>query len=281
MKILVTGHRGFIGGHFFEMFEDKHELVGFDRKEGKDLRFIKPDLTGFDAVINFSAETFVDYSIKNPKKFVEANILGTFNLLEALRNSNIKKLIQVSTDEVYGSLPIGEFATENYPLKPGNPYSASKAAADMLCLSYHNTFNIPLSIVRMENNYGEKQGDEKAIPVFIKHILSGKPVPLYGDGTHRRCWVYVKDTCAAIEGLVLESNNGEIYNIGAKNEITNIDLLQRIGAILGVEYSIKSIPDSEARPGHDRRYGIEPKIKISSDWKLEQVVEWYRQKYQG
>ena len=147
----------------------------------------------------------------------------------------------------------------------------------MLCLSYQNTFRIPLVIARPENNYGESQGDEKAIPVFIKHILHGEGVPIYGDGLHKRCWIYVKDTCAAIEGLSTAPEG--IYNIGAKNELTNIALLEKLSKILNRPFNPKFIPDNIARPGHDRRYGIQPTIKVSSEWKLEQTVMWYKKKY--
>ncbi len=298
MKILITGAAGFIGSHFARSIDREHEVVLLDKSSyllrlngsnkmilKKDLgieRDVKGILKGIDIVVHFAAETFVDYSISNPRKFIESNIIGTFNLLEEARKSNIKKFIQISTDEVYGSLDYGYF-NEDIKLTPGNPYSATKAAGDMICLSYKNTFKIPISIVRCENNYGIYQGKEKAIPTWIKRALDGKEIPVYGDGKHKRMWLRVEDFCSAIN-LVIEKGDG-IYNIGAKQEHENIDIVNRILKILGKSSDlITFIPDNKARPGHDRRYAIDNSRIVSLGWKhkytiengLEETVNWYK-----
>lgn len=300
MKLLLTGCCGFICSHFAKMGNVKHELILID-KSGYTLRLygmnknvLKKDLTseydlrgitkGVDVVVNFAAETFVDYSISNPRRFVDNNIMGTFNLLEEARKNKVKKFIHISTDEVYGTCTQG-FFPEGAPLNPGNPYSATKAACDMLALSYYNTFGIPIIILRCENNYGTYQGKEKAIPTWVWHILKDKPLPLYGDGLHRRMWLRVEDFCSAINTVIEHGKIGDIYNVGAKQEYQNLEIVQRIMMILGKNVPLNFIPDTKARPGHDRRYAVDTdkierlgwkaKYKVETD--LKEVVNWYKE----
>ncbi len=299
MNILITGAGGFIGSHCARSFINPKNNVRLLDKSSYQIRLhgvyhqiLKKDLSieknvqglfkGIDTVIHFAAETFVDYSISNPSKFIQSNIIGTFNLLEEARRNKVKKFILISTDEVYGSIDGSGFFNEKSLLTPGNPYSATKAAVDMLALSYINTFKLPITILRCENNYGIFQGKEKAIPTWIAHALKNKPLPLYGDGKHRRMWLRVEDFCSAIKCIIDNGKDGEIYNVGASDEHENIDIVRRILKILDKPESlINLIPDP--RPGHDRRYAINteklyylgwrPKYTIKDD--LEEVVKWY------
>jgi len=301
--ILVTGSSGFIGSHFVNMLCDnkQYEIIAFCRNTDQknlirlrtdiSIRKIYGDLTGdisdllagVDYVVNFAAKTFVDHSIRDAQPFINSNILGTYNLLEEARRNKIKRFIQISTDEVYGSIIKGAH-TELSPLNPCNPYSASKAASDMLCLSYANTYGLPIIITRTENNYGEYQHRQKAIPTFVKSVLEGKPIRLYGDGMHSRMWLYVKDHCLAIMHLLEHGKVGEIYHVAGEQELTNLELAQRILKILGKKGDeIEFIDDSKVRPGHDRRYALNTdKIKATGwkaqyplDTQLEKVVKWY------
>ncbi len=293
MRILITGASGFIGSHCLKLLSKNHEVIGLDKVNGKriDVPIVLADLRsplehmldGVDVIVNFAAETFVDYSISTPRKFIYANVIGTYNLLEAARRIKLKKFIQISTDEVYGSCMKGFFC-EKSTLCPGNPYSASKASADMLCLSHMNTFDIPVTIVRPENNYGTFQGNEKFIPTVIRKMLNGEDVILYGDGKHQRMWLHVEDTCEAIKHIIESKYNAPIYNIGSKQERENRDIVKLIGQVLKVPYHIRHVPDKIARPGHDRRYAIDTHRINSSGWKpkhklensLPEVVEWYK-----
>lgn len=308
MKILITGVLGFIGSHFARYllhFTDA-SVVGFARftdqwafKRIEDLTTGYPhrfklvygditkeisDLTSdVDVIVNFAAKTFVDHSIMDPHPFIRSNILGTYNLLSQAIKRIPKRFIQISTDEVYGSVAAG-YCTEDAQLKPTNPYSASKAAADMLALSYAKTYGLPLIITRTENNYGPYQHPQKAIPTFIKKALAGEKLPVYGDGRHRRMWLHVEDNCSAIWHLIQKGKLGEIYNIGARQEKENFTLAKTILAILGKPESlIEFTPDYNIRPGHDRRYAMDVSKLLATGWQhhfpfqegIVKTVEWY------
>ncbi|RLD16586.1 MAG: dTDP-glucose 4,6-dehydratase [Caldiserica bacterium] len=307
MRILITGGCGFIGSNFIRYYLKKNKkdyIINLDkltyagRKENlidleKNPRyeFIKGDIAnkkdvekvmkkGIDAIINFAAETHVDRSIVKPDDFIKTNVYGTYILLEAAKKYGIKRFLQISTDEVYGSIKRGKFK-ETSPLFPSSPYSASKAGADHLVLSYYKTYKLPVLITRSSNNYGPYQFPEKVIPVFIINALKNKPLPLYGKGENKRDWIYVIDNCIAIEKVFKKGKIGEIYNIASGYEIRNIDLAKKILDILGKSYTlIKSVPD---RPGHDYRYALDTS-KISKIWKgpkisfekgLKKTVKWY------
>ncbi len=307
MRILVTGGAGFIGINFIYYMLDKYKdnkIIAFDIlnkyaanpdintkfKNYKNFSFIKGDITNkkqvekvvkkVDVIINFAAETHVDRSIIDPTPFIRTNIYGTKVLLDAARKFNIKKFIQISTDEVYGSMEKGK-ATEITGLNPGNPYAATKAASDLLCISYFNTYKIPVIITRSSNNFGPFQFPEKFIPLFITNALENRELPLYGDGKNIRNWLYVEDNCSAIALVLYKGKEGEIYNIGGNIEIRNIDVALKIIDILGKsEKLIKFIKD---RPGHDKRYSLDSEKIKKLGWKpvykfdeaLEKTVEWY------
>lgn len=309
MKILVTGALGFIGSHFIEhCLEQDNQVIALARNTDQfalsrrvawgrwrdRVKFIYGDITkevcevmrGVDVVVNFAAKTFVDHSILDPHPFIRSNILGTYNLLNQAIKHKLKRYIQISTDEVYGSLEYG-YATEESPLNPTNPYSASKAAADMLVMSYYHTYGLPTIITRCENNFGPYQGSEKAIPTFIRCALNNEPIPIYGDGKHRRMWIHVTDHCRAIYALIDEGKSGEIYNIAQESELTNIQLAKAIlEAMPNSTSKIEFIPDHDIRPGHDRRYAINAaKLKDTINWdlnpfdrflqNLESTIKWY------
>lgn len=307
-RILITGGCGFIGSNFvrYLLSNSPHSVVNIDKltyagnlENLKDLEgdprytFVRGDISaredlekvferGFDAVINFAAESHVDRSIISPDDFINTNIHGTYLLLEQVRKRDIRRFLQVSTDEVYGSLgATGKFREET-PLAPNSPYSASKASADMLALAYHKTFGVPVMITRCSNNYGPYQFPEKLIPLLISNALDGIELPIYGDGLNIRDWIHVKDHCAAI-ALVLEKGKaGNVYNVGAENEKTNLEIVQLILEALGKSPDlIRYVKD---RPGHDRRYAIDnAKIRnelgfeVSVPFKtgMEETVRWY------
>lgn len=309
MRILVTGVMGFIGSHFarYELTGNDDYIIGVDRMGDiksqlrvKDcliypkFNLIYADLTnqdaisgileGIDIVVNFAANTFVDHSVVDPRPFVNSNILGTFNLLEQARKYRVKKFIHISTDEVYGQA-MGRDFLETDMLNPTNPYSATKAAADMLCLAYHKTFGIPIIILRCENNYGKRQHPQKAIPTFIRHAMANKKIPLYGDGKHKRRWLRVEDFCEAIAMAIMFGEVGEIYNVGSNEEIENETLATRILDILGKKNDlIEMVPDHAIRPYHDRQYAVDTAKILKLDWKpkhnlkdgLEEIVRWYK-----
>ncbi len=306
-KLLVTGGAGFIGSNFIRRFLKTHsdwDLVNFDKltyagnpanlrdlEGNKRYRFIQGDVCnasalqeaseGADAVIHFAAETHVDRSIDDDQEFLKTNILGTRNVLEAVRQLKIPRTLHISTDEVYGSLKEGR-ATETHPLAPNSPYAASKAAGDLLVRAYQKTFGVRALLVRSSNNFGPHQYPEKVIPLFITNLLEKKKVPLYARGENRRDWIYVEDNCEAIEALFDRGKDGEIYNVGAGNEITNKELaLKILGRFkLGEEW-IDYVPD---RPGHDFRYALDcskirqlgVKPRHSFDEALENTIAWYR-----
>ena len=309
MKILVTGCLGFIGSYFtkyaLKNFEDV-SIRGLGRnsyqKNHKRLEsvwdnprfsmfyadFAKDDITDafkdIDTVVHFGAKTFVDYSIRNPKPFIDSNIVGTYKLLEEARNNRtVENYVQVSTDEVYGAILNGKYKEDARP-NPTNPYAATKMAADSLVLSYHNSYGLKTIITRTENNYGEYQGVEKVFPVFVKKALQNQPLPVYGDGLHRRMWLYVEDHCSAIMHLLKHGKAGEIYHVAGEEELTNLGLAGKILKLCGKpQDQIKLVPDFDIRPGHDRRYALDCSKINRTGWKAKwgieegfaKTVQWY------
>lgn len=313
MKLLVTGGAGFIGGNFIHYILKKYpedKVVCLDAltyagnmetladvMENPNFTFLKGDICGRDAVyrlfekekpdvvVNFAAESHVDRSIENPGLFLHTNILGTGVLMDACRKYGIQRYHQVSTDEVYGDLPLDRidlFFTEETPLHTSSPYSASKASADLLVLAYHRTFHLPVSISRCSNNYGPYHFPEKLIPLMIANALNDKSLPVYGKGENVRDWLYVEDHCAAIDLIVRKGREGEIYNIGGHNERTNLQVVKAILKELGKPESLITFVTD--RPGHDRRYAIDPtKIHNELGWEptthfedgITRTVKWY------
>lgn len=313
MKILVTGGAGFIGSNFIYFMLDKHpdyQFVCLDALTyagnlktlnkallNPNFKFVKGNIADrelvfelfenekFDIVVNFAAESHVDRSIEDPGIFLKTNILGTQTLMDASKKFGVKRYHQVSTDEVYGDLPLDRpdlFFTEETPIQTSSPYSASKAAADLLCQAYNRTFGLPTTISRCSNNYGPYHFPEKLIPLMIANALNGKALPVYGDGLNVRDWLYVEDHCAAIDLIIHNGRVGEVYNIGGHNEKTNIYIVKKILEILGKsEDLITYVTD---RKGHDLRYAIDPsKIKTELGWEpstmfddgIVKTVNWY------
>ncbi|MBQ9832696.1 MAG: dTDP-glucose 4,6-dehydratase [Clostridia bacterium] len=313
MNIIVTGGAGFIGSNFvyYELKNhpedriiclDKLTYAGNletlkDAMKYDNFRFVKGDIADretvyglfeeekIDIVVNFAAESHVDRSIEDPEIFIKTNVLGTQVLMDACRKYGIKRYHQVSTDEVYGDLPLERkdlFFTEETPIHTSSPYSASKAAADLLVLAYHRTFKLPVSISRCSNNYGPYHFPEKLIPLMISRAFENKSVPVYGKGENVRDWLYVEDHCSAIDMIMRNGREGEIYNVGGHNERANIDVVKTVLRIMDrSEDLIEFVTD---RPGHDRRYAIDP-TKISNElgWTpntafdegIKKTVEWY------
>lgn len=293
MKLLVTGGAGFIGSNFVEYILDKYpdyEVANLDAltyagslenlKAAMDNprhRFVQGRIengklvdelmSGIDAVINFAAESHVDRSIVEPQVFIKTNVLGTQVLLDAALRHKVKVFYQISTDEVYGAIDLDakERFTENSPLLPNSPYSASKTAADLLVRSYYRTYGLPVLISRCSNNYGPKQHPEKFLPTVILNASQNKSIPVYGDGLYVRDWIHVLDHCRAIDITLHKGAAGEVYNIGADNEWANIELAKKILQIIGrPDKLLQSVPD---RPGHDRRYAIDSaKIRKELGW---------------
>lgn len=313
MKLLVTGGAGFIGSNFIYYILDKYtcdEVVCIDALtyagnystleealKNKNFKFVKGDITDrqtvnelfeeekFDAVVNFAAESHVDRSIENPEIFLKTNILGTQVLMDSCLKYGVKRYHQVSTDEVYGDLPLDRpdlLFTENTPIKTSSPYSASKASADLLVLAYHRTFGLNATISRCSNNYGPYHFPEKLIPLMIINVLNNKPLPVYGKGENVRDWLYVTDHCSAIDLIVRNGKSGEVYNVGGNNERTNIFIVKTIIKELGAsEELITYVTD---RKGHDLRYAIDStKIKNELGWKpetnfedgIKKTIKWY------
>lgn len=313
MKIVVTGGAGFIGGNFVHLMVNKYPedmIICLDKltyagnmetleqvMQKKNFKFIKGDITDReliydlfkkekpDVVVNFAAESHVDRSIIDPGIFLKTNVLGTGVLLDACREYGIKRFHQVSTDEVYGDLPLDRpdlFFTEETPLHTSSPYSASKASADLLVLAYYRTYKIPVTISRCSNNYGPYHFPEKLIPLMIVNALNDKPLPVYGNGENVRDWLYVEDHCIAIDMIIRKGKEGEIYNIGGHNERTNLEVVKTIIKELGKsEDLIQFVKD---RPGHDLRYAIDPtKIRNELGWEpmtkfedgIKKTIKWY------
>ena len=307
MKLLVTGGCGFIGSNFirYMMKNSNYEIINLDALTyssnpnnlddvtgSERYRFIKGIIgdkklvselvQDVDYVVNFAAESHVDRSILDPKPFIVTNIEGTQTLIEACRHSDIKKIVHISTDEVYGELgETGKFF-ENLPLLPNSPYSASKASADLIIRAYHETYGLPVATARPSNNYGYYQYPEKFIPLLITNLLEDKPVPVYGEGNNIRDWIFVEDCCAGIAAILDRGKAGEVYNVGGESEKRNIDIVRMILRLLGKDESyIKFVKD---RPGHDYRYALDnTKIKKELGWMpkmdlktgLAKTVEWY------
>ena len=276
MKLLITGGAGFIGSNFVRHFLRKHPndtLINLDKltyagnlenlrdveKESRykfvhgdiaDAKLVREIVRDVDAVVNFAAETHVDRSIMEAGDFLRTDVFGTFTLLEAVKELGIPRYVQVSTDEVYGSIERGAFKEED-PLNPSNPYSASKAGGDLLVRAYWKTHKLPVLITRASNNFGPYQYPEKVIPLFITNALEGRPLPLYGDGRNVRDWLYVVDHCEAIDLVLRKGQEGEVYNIGGGTEVENIVLTKKILGLLGKPESL--IQPVKDRPGHDRR----------------------------
>jgi len=313
MKIIVTGGAGFIGGNFVHYMLKKHDdykIICVDSltyagnmetlapvMENPNFRFVKADITDRDAidqlfqeehpdmVVNFAAESHVDRSIENPGVFLNTNIIGTQVMLDACRKYGIQRFHQVSTDEVYGDLPLDRpdlFFVETTPIHTSSPYSASKASADLLVQAYNRTFKLPVTISRCSNNYGPYHFPEKLIPLMIANALNDKPLPVYGKGENVRDWLYVEDHCKAIDLIIHNGKVGEVYNIGGHNEMTNIDIVKIIIKALGKsEDLITYVTD---RAGHDMRYAIDPtKIHTELGWLpetmfaegIQKTIEWY------
>lgn len=307
MDLLVTGGAGFVGSNFIRHIlkkYPKYKVINLDKltyagnldnlkdiENNRNYLFVKGDICDrevvselskdVDAIINFAAESHVDRSIIDASDFIRTNIEGTYNLLEITKKHNISRFIQISSDEVYGSIERGSF-NETSPLRPSSPYAASKAAADVLVNSYRVTYNLPTVVARSTNNFGPYQYPEKIIPLFITNVIENRSLPLYGDGMNVRDWLYVIDNCEAIDLILHKWREGEIYNIAGDNELRNIDLTRMVLKILGKPESlIQAVKD---RPGHDRRYSINcSKIKRELGWTprfnfgraLKETVKWY------
>lgn len=312
MKILVTGGAGFIGSHFIRHILRKYpeySITNLDKltyagnlDNVKDVvalenyHFVKGDIAdpeivdtcmdSIDVIVNFAAETHVDRSIAHAGTFVMTNVYGTYCLLEAARKYKVSRYIQISTDEVYGSVERGS-CKETNALNPSNPYSSTKSGADLLVRSYFKTYGLPVMITRSSNNFGPYQFPEKVIPLFVVQALENKMVPLYGNGQNVRDWLYVLDNCEAIDYVLHKGKDGEVYNIGGGNECTNLELTRRILEMLDKkETLIQMVPD---RLGHDLRYAIDSyKIRTELGWKpkydfakaLEETIMWYRDNQQ-
>ena len=311
-NILVTGGAGFIGSNFIFYMQKKHpdyrlvcldaltyagNLHTLDDARCDNFRFVLGSITDrelvfslfeeekFDAVVNFAAESHVDRSIEDPEVFLRTNILGTQVLLDATNKFGVPRYHQVSTDEVYGDLPLDRpdlFFTEDTPIHTSSPYSASKASADLLVMAYHRTFKTPVTISRCSNNYGPYQFPEKLIPVMIANALADKKLPVYGEGLNVRDWLYVDDHCKAIDMILENGRIGEVYNIGGHNEKANIEVVKTIIKAVGKDESL--ITYVTDRPGHDMRYAIDPeKIKNELGWYpetlfnegIQKTIKWY------
>ena len=307
--LLITGGAGFIGSNFIHYIARKYpeyKIINLDKltyagnlenlrdiENNHNYKFIKGDIAdrkiideifksrNIDAVVNFAAESHVDRSIEDPGVFIQTDIYGTYVLLEAVKKYNSSIFLQISTDEVYGSITDGSFR-EDDPLKPNSPYSASKAGAEMIVRSFYKTYKTPVIITRTSNNFGPYQYPEKLIPLFVTNLIDDIKVPLYGDGMNVRDWIYVDDNCSALDIILHKGEVGEVYNIGAGNEKPNIWITKKIIEILGKsEDMIEPVTD---RLGHDRRYSVDcSKLKKEFDWNarydfeeaLEKTVRWY------
>jgi dTDP-glucose 4,6-dehydratase len=309
MKVLVTGGAGFIGSNYVRRVIDGSlngisaitvldkltyagTLTNLQALPKNSFQFIQGDICdtklvndlipGFDAVINFAAESHVDRSIAGSREFVQTNVLGVQNLLDAAKNAGTQKFVHISTDEVYGTIAEGSWP-ETDPLLPNSPYAASKAAADLLVRSYHRTHGMDVRITRCSNNYGPNQFPEKVIPLFVTNLLEGKKVPVYGSGVNVRDWLHVDDHCKGIHAVLTKGKAGEIYNIGGGLELTNMELTEKILHAFGK--GSESIEYVEDRKGHDLRYsvdwtkinrelGYEPQVKFEDG--LKDTIQWYR-----
>jgi dTDP-glucose 4,6-dehydratase len=317
MRVLVTGHLGFIGSHFVKYLLDNTTawVIGFNRHsdagnkarlsgdhDWSRLRTVWGDLAsaqsvsgiceGIDAVVNFAAKTFVDHSLKDRWPFIQSNIIGADNLMEDATRYGVKRFVQVSTDEVYGQILEGAYK-EYALLQPRNPYSWSKACADLNAIQRHRTSGFPAIITRTENNFGSWQHRQKVLPTFVRKALAGEKLPVYGDGLHVRCWLHVEQHCRAIWHLIVKSCStvvweksmlGEVYHIAGENEMTNLDLAKLVLRVLArPPHLIEHIPDHNIRPGHDRRYALNCEKLRATSFEIKQdlpkllaeTIEWY------
>ncbi len=317
--ILITGGAGFIGSNFISYIMGVHpdyRVVCVDKltyagsmdnlnavADRENFRFYKADICDRenifkifesekpDIVVNFAAESHVDRSIENPEVFLDTNIKGTAVLMDACIKYGVRRFHQISTDEVYGDLPVDRpelLFTEETPLRTSSPYSSSKAAADLLVMAYHRTYGLPVTISRCSNNYGPRQFPEKLIPLMVFNALENKPLPVYGQGINVRDWIHVDDHCRAVDMIIHHGRDGEIYNVGGSNEVANIDIVKLICRMLGKPESlITFVPD---RKGHDLRYAIDSsKLRNELGWHPEvdfeagirETIEWYKERYQN
>jgi dTDP-glucose 4,6-dehydratase len=309
MRFLITGGAGFMGSNFIHYLFKKYpdsEIINLDKityagnlENLKDIEnnpnytFVKGDIAnkndvakgigkGVDIIINYAAETHVDRSIMDPEAFIKTDVLGTYELLEVVRKKRAKKMIQISTDEVFGDTKTGEF-TENSPFLPNSPYSASKAGGDLMCRAYFKTYETPVIVTHSCNFYGPYQYPEKLISLFITNLLEGKKTPLYGNGENVREWIFTEDHCRAVDLIMNQGKEGEVYNIGTGERRSNIEIVKMLLTNLGLgEDKIKYVKD---RPGHDFRYAINnSKLREELDWEpqykldegLKKTVEWYQ-----
>ncbi len=310
MKLLITGGAGFIGSAFVRLAiaETDWQIVNLDKltyagnlenlepvAENQRYRFVHGDICDEalvgrilyeerpDAIVHFAAESHVDRSILSPEPVIQTNLRGTFTLLEAARRHKLRRFVHVSTDEVYGSLASPLEATEEFPLNPSSPYSASKAGSDLLARSYFVTFHLPVLITRASNNYGPYQFPEKLIPLMIANAFENQELPVYGDGMQVRDWLYVDDHCRGIKAVLEQGRDGEIYNIGGNRSLPNLDVVRKVLALTGKPGTlIRYVTD---RPGHDRRYALSSeKLMRETGWAgviefetgLARTIEWYR-----
>jgi dTDP-glucose 4,6-dehydratase len=308
MRILITGGAGFIGSNLVRLMLEKHpdyEIIVYDKltyagnldnlkglESKPNYKFIKGDVCNLellnhifkdvDGVLHLAAESHVDNSIEDSLKFTTSNTLGTHAVLEAARRNGVKKIVYISTDEVYGSIEEGSFK-EGDMLKPNSPYSASKTSGDLLARAFFSTYKLPVTITRSSNNFGPYQHPEKLIPLFITNLLEGKKVPLYGDGLNVRDWIFVQDNCEAIDFVFHNGVPGEIYNIGRGNEKTNREITEKVLKLLNKDES--SIEYVQDRPGHDRRYSLSSSKLNAMGWSpstnfedaLKKTAEWYKE----
>lgn len=310
MKLLVTGGAGFIGSNFVRLYLKEYpdcSIVNLDKltyagnpetikefEENPRYRFVLGDISdadlvqsllkeGVDVIVHFAAESHVDRSIHDPSVFLHTNILGTHNLLKCARSASVSLFVQVSTDEVYGSLgPTGLF-TEQSPLQPNSPYAASKASADLVCRSFFETYSFPVIITRCGNNYGPYQFPEKLIPLFITNLMNDISVPVYGDGLNVRDWIHVEDHCRAIDTVLRKGEPGEVYNIGSRQERNNLQITEILFGQLQKPVALKKFVKD--RLGHDRRYAIDPsKLEQKLGWRprrtfeqgIKDTIDWYK-----
>lgn len=310
VKVFITGGAGFIGSNFIRYWMRAHpqcEIINFDKltyagnpanladvAERPNYRFVRGDISrpedvlsaldaDVDLIINFAAESHVDRSIENPAAFIRTNITGVQVLLDAARARGVHRFVQISTDEVMGSLGPEGYFTEESPLRPNSPYAASKAAAEMLVRATHHTFGLDTIIIRSGNCYGPYQFPEKLIPLMITNAMDDQPLPVYGDGLNVRDWIYVEDYCRAVDAIVRRGHPGEVYCVGARSEKTNLEVVETLLRLLNKPRSL--IQFVEDRPGHDRRYAIDPsKVEREFDWRpqetfesgIAKTVRWYQ-----
>ncbi len=308
MKLLVTGGAGFIGSNFIRHMLGKYpgyEIVNLDKltyagnlenlrdvENDPRYEFVQGDICDagliddlarrVDGIINFAAESHVDRSIEDPQSFVITDVLGTQNILEAVKKHGVGRFLHISTDEVYGSIPVGRSSVETDPIEPNSPYSASKAGGDMICRAYYHTYGTPVIVTRSSNNFGPYQYPEKLIPRLTTNAIDGKPLPVYGDGLNVRDWIYVMDNCEGLDVVFHKGDAGEVYNIGGGNEVANIDIVRQIVADTGVSDSL--ITYVEDRLGHDRRYSLDSNKARALGWTprhdfasaLSETIHWYK-----